>query len=103
MTVKQCDNCQFFVANREGECAPVCAKLHKPRFIGPKSPVDTDYGYRRTCDDFEQRQEVSPLETIVSVRDFVKLFDSFPDLNDGRSSKEDHFDRAMEWYSSRIL
>lgn len=30
-----------------------CNKGHKPRFYHPKSPIDTNWGYRRICEDFE--------------------------------------------------
>ena len=30
-----------------------CNKGHRPRFFHPKSPIDTNWGYRRICEDFD--------------------------------------------------
>lgn len=53
MSTKNCDDCRFFVANRPRGSTEVCSRGHSPRFYTPKSPVDTDWGYRRDCDDFK--------------------------------------------------
>lgn len=69
MSVKHCDSCQHFVANREGECSPICSKGHSPTFKMPRSPVDLDYGYRRNCKDFEQRRNERAEERMQKLAD----------------------------------
>jgi len=31
----------------------VCQRNHAPRWFNPKSSIDTDYGWKRKCRDFE--------------------------------------------------
>ena len=33
-----------------------CYCGHRPRFYKPRSPVDRDWGWKRVCDDFEERE-----------------------------------------------
>ncbi len=53
MKANHCDECKhaLFCPNT---WALDCQKGHKPRFYAPRSPVDTNYGYKRVCLDFEQ-------------------------------------------------
>ena len=67
-----CDYCQHFDF---GECIddplpgvvaawirkPGCIKGHKVRFYMPRSPMDSDYGWKRRCDDFQVSDSVIPI------------------------------------------
>ena len=50
---KHCDECAYFNYDLvPGK--PLCEKGHKPRWYGQKAVYDTDWGYKRRCDDFEK-------------------------------------------------
>lgn len=34
-----------------------CTMNHKPRFMKPRHPLDTDWGFKRTCHDFMEAKE----------------------------------------------
>ena len=50
---RHCEECKHLSWNEWSEAPPTCAKGHRPRFYKPKSEVDTDFGYKRRCGDFE--------------------------------------------------
>jgi len=56
MKAKHCDECKHF-NDEDVPGARVCEKNHKPRWYAQKNdnPHDTDYGYKRKCDDFKQK------------------------------------------------
>jgi len=63
---KQCNTCIHF--NQENIIATtflnifdnfkmisICKKGHKPKHYTPESPLDFDDGYKRKCEDYEQK------------------------------------------------
>ena len=58
METRNCDECKHF-NDEDVPGAKVCEKNHKPRWYAQKNdnPHDTDYGYRRKCDDYEERKQ----------------------------------------------
>lgn len=34
-----------------------CREGHKPRFYMPKRPYDTDWGWKRVCEDYEDSDQ----------------------------------------------
>ena len=55
MKAKHCDECQHF-NDEDIPGAKVCEKGHKPRWYSQKAVYDTDWGYKRVCDDFLKEQ-----------------------------------------------
>lgn len=55
-SAKNCDECESrkyeYHGKKRGEVF-VCKKGHKPRFYMPKSALDSDFGYRRICTDYQ--------------------------------------------------
>ena len=56
MKAKHCDECKHFAPYRPiGSTEKVvCWRGHRPRFYTPKGAGDTDYGYKRKCDDYKK-------------------------------------------------
>lgn len=52
MKAKHCDECKHFDEDAAGNAE--CIKGHRPRFYAPKGVCDTDYGYKRNCDDYQK-------------------------------------------------
>lgn len=60
MKAKHCDECQHMKVEEARQVVPDlwvtdvirCAKGHSPRFYMPRNYSDTDYGWKRRCDDF---------------------------------------------------
>lgn len=51
-----CDECKH---GNLGDTV-TCGKGHKPKFYLPRNVLDTEYGWKRVCGDFERRKaEVS--------------------------------------------
>lgn len=52
MKTKNCDECkhQEWIGLQMQ-----CKKKHNPRFYMPKNELDTDWGYKRKCEDFSRR------------------------------------------------
>lgn len=63
MKAKQCDECEHMKVDEARMVLPnvwvadviQCAKNHKPRFYMPKSYLDFDYGWKRRCEDFKEK------------------------------------------------
>lgn len=55
MTIKTqyCDECQHWVVDASNAPFRTCNKGHKPRLYMPKGAMDTDWGYKRKCKDFD--------------------------------------------------
>ena len=58
---KECEKCKNWpgvgaMPLNRGEYL-TCLKGHRPRFYQPRSPVDWEWGYRRVCEDFQERSE----------------------------------------------
>ena len=56
---KHCDECRYFLhccATLRGNPPPPCLKGHRPRFYSIKSVTSNDWGYKRKCDDFAEKQ-----------------------------------------------
>lgn len=53
MKSANCDECKHF-NDEDVPGAKVCEKNHKPRWYSQKAVYDTDWGYKRRCDDFEK-------------------------------------------------
>ena len=53
MKAANCDECKHF-NDEDVPGAKVCEKNHKPRWHSQKAVYDTDWGYKRRCDDFEK-------------------------------------------------
>lgn len=62
---KQCDECKHFSVGLDG-IDPFCKKWHKPRFYLPKSLIDLNFGWKRRCDDFEEKAGMATKEDICS-------------------------------------
>jgi hypothetical protein len=54
---QQCYQCAH--RNFEAELDSICDKGHKPKFFIPRSALDQNYGWKRKCADYEERQHVS--------------------------------------------
>ena len=54
MKTRHCEECKFFHTDRFDT---KCLKLHTLRFYKPKHPRDSDWGWKRKCEDFEVRNE----------------------------------------------
>lgn len=60
MKAKHCDECKHATVKwYEYKCPPAfdvltCAKGHKPRHYMPRNAMDTSYGWKRVCGDFER-------------------------------------------------
>jgi hypothetical protein len=54
---RNCADCDHFrfVGTLQDACE--CSKGHRPRFYNPRSPNDPDWGWKRRCDDFKQKQD----------------------------------------------
>lgn len=50
---KQCDECIFSQYNSFGILS--CKKEHKPKFYLPKNELDTNWGWKRKCEDYKER------------------------------------------------
>lgn len=54
MKTRHCDECKhqkvLFVDEMK------CTKGHKPRFYQSRQPMSTDWGYKRKCEDFAQKE-----------------------------------------------
>lgn len=55
MPASHCEECEHCVLQLLTEMKMVCEAGHKPRFYLPRKPDDTEYGWKRVCDDFEPR------------------------------------------------
>lgn len=55
MPASHCEECEHCVLELLTEMKMVCEAGHKPRFYLPRTPDDTEYGWKRVCDDFEPR------------------------------------------------
>lgn len=53
MKAKHCDECKYFKKTIVSPLTP-CKLRHKPRWYSPKGAGDTDYGYKRKCDDYKK-------------------------------------------------
>jgi hypothetical protein len=53
MKAKQCDECNLW---ERLPCEFRCNAGHKPRFYLPKSPIDSDFGWKRVCADFSKKR-----------------------------------------------
>ena len=59
MKARHCDECKHATVKWYEYKGPpafdvlTCAKKHKPRHYMPRNAMDTDYGWKRVCADFE--------------------------------------------------
>jgi hypothetical protein len=56
MKTQQCDECRHFGEfwlRGNGYTNP-CTQGHHPRFYRPKNPMDTTWGWKKKCKDFEE-------------------------------------------------
>ena len=53
---RYCTDCALWIDG-------ICRKGHIPRFYGPRTPVDTNYGWKRACLDFIRLPET---ETVIT-------------------------------------
>ena len=63
MTAKtrHCETCWYFDGTKAVEDLPPCEKGHSPRFHRPKDgPYRSDWGWKRRCDDFKERENGHP-------------------------------------------
>ena len=60
MKASHCDECKHATVKWYEYKGPpafdvlTCAKGHKPRHYMPRNAMDTDYGWKRVCADFER-------------------------------------------------
>lgn len=54
MKAAHCDECKWFAQETYEH---VCRKQHYPRFYQPKHTRDSDWGWKRKCEDFEVKNE----------------------------------------------
>lgn len=47
---RHCEDCRF--RKWSGSSALICLKGHRPKFFMPKSPMDTDWGWKKKCGDY---------------------------------------------------
>ena len=63
MKARHCDECKHATAKWYEYKGPpafdvlTCAKKHKPRHYMPRNAIDTDYGWKRVCADFETHND----------------------------------------------
>ena len=57
MKTRHCDECRHRNRFVEGDRNNVCKKGHNPRFYQPISALDTNYGWKRKCTDFEEKKK----------------------------------------------
>ena len=58
MKTRYCDECKHFDISLKAELKNrVCKIGHKPRFYQPISTLDTGYGWKRKCTDFEEKKK----------------------------------------------
>ena len=58
MKARQCADCEHFEFKWPYEEAE-CFMGHKPRFYQPRNPNDDDWGWKRRCEDFAPKSDVS--------------------------------------------
>ena len=54
MKAKHCDECKHF-NDEDIPGARVCEMNHQPRWYGQKNVYETDWGYKRVCEDFKEQ------------------------------------------------
>ena len=65
MKARHCDECKHATVKWYEYKGPpafdvlTCAKKHKPRHYMPRNAMDTDYGWKRVCADFETHNAVA--------------------------------------------
>lgn len=52
---KHCDECQWFMPQVISKDEFRCGMGHSARFYVPKHPRDTDWGWKRRCENFNPR------------------------------------------------
>lgn len=72
MKARHCDECKHATVKWYEYKGPpafdvlTCAKGHKPRHYMPRNAMDTGYGWKRVCGDFEgHNAEVSGRQTLM--------------------------------------
>ena len=55
MKAAHCDECKHF-NDEDVPGARVCEKNHKPRWYGQKNVYETDWGYKRVCEDYKEKK-----------------------------------------------
>lgn len=78
MKARHCDECKHATVKWYEYKGPpafdvlTCAKGHKPRYYMPRNAMDTGYGWKRVCGDFEapnaRLSGASPLQPDVMLR-----------------------------------
>lgn len=64
MKSSHCDECKHATVKWYEYKGPpafdvlTCAKKHKPRHYMPRNAMDTDYGWKRVCADFETHNDL---------------------------------------------
>lgn len=53
-----CDDCAHWDRESDTYTADDCKMGHRPRFFVPRGPLDSEYGFKRRCDDFERGEHV---------------------------------------------
>ena len=63
MKASHCDECNYATVKWYEYKGPpafdmlTCAKGHKPRHYMPRNAMDTSYGWKRVCGDFERHND----------------------------------------------
>lgn len=56
LPTRYCDTCTHFrYAQDDG---PICKKGYNPKFFKPRVMLNDDWGYKRRCEDFEDRRQL---------------------------------------------
>jgi hypothetical protein len=66
MKAKDCLECAHLYRLFKADINVYCAKGHKPRFYHPRNELDQDWGWKRRCDDFAPKSDVSATDALES-------------------------------------